>query len=133
MKNALLVLLSLVLFLGCAAPKPVVDPNAKPSWTLNPPMDGKIYGVGSSPIHVKGLNHQRALAISMAIDEIARQNGVVVNNTLERITMVNGAQASTASRDYSVQSVNGQTVKAHIVEMWQDPYSSRIYVLMVQQ
>lgn len=120
------ILLITILSTGC------LPFGGKPSWTLMPPSDGKVYGVGSSPIHFKGVNYQRALAVSMAIDEIARQNGVKVSNTIERVTSVSRGRATSASRNYSVQSVNGQTVNASIKDIWEDKKSHKIYVLMVQ-
>ncbi len=123
MRNLLLFLISLF-FVACGA-------SGTPEWTVMPPSDGKIYGVGSSPIHVKGLTFQRALAISRAIDEIARQKGVKVSNTLERVESVSSSgSVSSAAQSYSVQSVEGQTVNAKIKEVYRDPRSKKIFVLM---
>ena len=123
--------LFLLLFLASCGSTP--NPNQKPEWTLLPPDDGKVYGVGSSPIHVKGQSFQRALAISRAIDEIARQKGVKVSNTLERIERIQNSGASLNARNYSIQSVDGTTVKAKIKSVYQDPYSKRLYILMVEE
>lgn len=121
----LLASLITLFFVACGA-------SGTPSWTVMPPSDGKVYGVGSSPIHVKGLTFQRALAISRAIDEIARQKGVTVSNTLERVESVTSAgHASSAAQSYSVQSVDGQKVNAKIKEVYRDPRSNKIFVLMV--
>ncbi len=133
MKVLLLSLFALIFLAGCGS-STQPNPNAKPKWTIFPPNDGKVYGLGVAPIHVSGrLNMQRASAISQAIDEIARQKGVKVSNTLERIQKVVGGASSSAMRNYSIQSVDGQTVKAVIKDFWQDPYDKRIYILMMEQ
>lgn len=129
-------LLSFVLifsFSGCGAPKTAQTPTGKPKWTLMPPHDGKVYGVGESAIHVSGITYQRALAISRGIDEIARQKGVTVSNTFESVQQVAGGASSQAARNYSVQTVEGQTVKAVIKDVYEDPYTKRLYVLMMEQ
>ena len=122
----LLASLITLFFVACGA-------SGTPNWTVMPPTDGKVYGVGSSPIHVKGRTFQRALAISRAIDEIARQKGVTVSNTLERVESVTSSgHASSAAQSYSVQSVDGQKVNAKIKEVYRDPRSNKVFVLMVQ-
>ena len=111
--------------IGCGA-------AGAPDWTLMPPSDGKIYGVGSSPIHVKGQTFQRALAVSRAIDEIASQKKVKVTSTLERAESIAASgKVFSAAQKYSVQTVEGQDVSAQIKEIYQDPRSKRIFVLMI--
>jgi len=130
--HLLFITLSTIFFIGCAAAPQQVS-TGKPKWTLLPPNDGKVYGVGESAIHVSGKTFQRSLAISRGIDEIARQKGVKVSNTLERVTNVGNGGSSLNARNYSVQTVEGQTVKAVIHDVYEDPYTKRLYVLMREQ
>lgn len=129
LKSLFSALFILTLFAACGQP----NPNQKPEWTLLPPDDGHVYGVGICPIHVKGATFQRALAISRGIDEIARQKGVKVSNTLERVESIQKGASSLSARNYSIQSVEGTKVKAKIKSIYQDPYSKRLYVLMVEE
>ena len=107
--------------------------NVKPKWTMLPPDDGKVYGVGSSPEHIKGPNFQRALAMSMAIDEIARQNGVKVSNSLDRMQEVDSSgNVRSSARSVSLQTVDGKMINAVIKDMWENRHH-KLYVLMVQK
>lgn len=84
-------------------------------------------------MHVHGKNAQRSLAIKRAIDEIAQQLGVTVNNVALVGTVANKAGSSTSVESYSFQTVDGQVVKAVIRGTWEDPQTSELYVWMVAQ
>lgn len=129
--NVLIVSALALVSLGCGGQPPVAQ--GKPKWTLLPPNDGHVYGVGESAIHVSGKTFQRSLAISRGIDEIARQKGVKVSNSLERVQQVSNGGSSQSARNYSIQTVDGQVVKAVIHDVYEDPYNKRLYVLMKEQ
>ena len=101
--------------------------SSKPKWIYGVYNKNKICGVGISNIHVRGEAYQRATAISRAIDEIARQMNVKVNTSLEYFMSKNG---SSALQVYSFQTTNGQTVKAKIEDVYVEPKSKRLYILM---
>jgi len=111
-----------------------VDPSLKPTWIdypqNNPKVEGKYFGVGSARTHIRGKRQQRLLAISSAINEIAQQKGVKVDNSLERIKTISGARSKSASKMYSKQTVNGKLIDAQIVEIWKDPSNNELYILM---
>ena len=104
----------------------------KPVWIYNYNNDsGKTCGVGNCGPHIKGIAHQRALAISRAIDEIARQQGVTVKTELT--AYMNGSSSggtSSKMSTYSVQTSNGQTVDAEVKDSWIDERENGFYVLM---
>ena len=105
--------------------------TGKPEWYYKPGMDGKIGGVGISGRHIKGPNAQRELAVTRAIDDISRQMGVEVSNVTKVHTAGTRDSAQTQMDIYSIQTVNGQTVKARIREFWEDPDTNQLYVWMV--
>jgi len=111
--------------------------NSEPSWVLNPNKHKKaksrVVGLGYSKTHFGGLRKQRQLAIAAALDEIARQKGVKVSNTLQRMQVASGSSSASTSSMYSVQSVDGNSVTATVVESWTDPRTKDLYVLMVSE
>lgn len=107
--------------------------NTKPGWIQNSGVSGKVSGIGICGTHVNGPNAQRALAIKRAIDEIALQLGVKVNNVALIGTKASAAGASTTVESYSFQTVDGNVVKAVIRETWSDPQTDEIYIWMVTE
>jgi len=134
-------LICVVVFAACAvSPKQIAElsqakggDNIKPAWVWNPSMDGKIGGVGSCGMHVNGLTGQRELAIQRAIDEIARQMGVRVSNAKHMETTGTRDSAVTRVDSYSIQTVDGATVKAEVKEYWEDKRTGELHVWMVVQ
>ena len=104
----------------------------RPSWILNSGIPGKVAGIGICGTHVNGENAQRSLAIKRAIDEIALQLGVKVNN-VALVGTKSGAGASSSVESYSFQTVEGQVVKAVIKETWKDPKTAEIYIWMTTE
>ncbi len=106
-----------------------------PQWIYHyKPKKGEICGIGSAGVHMKGFPYQRATAIARAIDEIARQKGVTVNTQLEyfmRGSSSGGSQSSLSV--YSVQTTEGQTIRARIVETYYDREKEVFYVLMCEE
>lgn len=143
MKKILLTLLtifSIISISGCGGTKPIFpphDPHSKPFWVDNPQkhndVKDKTFGVGSAREHIKGVRHQRLLAISSAVNEVAQQKGVTVNSSLERMTTVSGNRANSSSQMYSKQTVDGKVVNAKIIEIWKDQVRNEIFVLMVSE
>ena len=121
-----------LLFIGCSA---AVQPSVRtaPKWIDIPPTDGKVYGVGTASYNYYGVNAQKQEAMAQAIDMIARQKGVKVENSLERIKRVDQGQVTRASSiGYSFQSVNGTTVNAKIQDVYHDKYKDVYHILMVE-
>ena len=129
MKKNLLVSIVISLFLiSCVS---VPRGGGKPSWVNSPSVSGKVAGIGICGTHVNGKNAQRNLSIKRAIDEIAAQLGVTVNNVSLVGTVGTSSGASTSVESYSLQSVDGKVVTAVIKGTWQDPKTSELYIWMV--
>lgn len=128
----ILLLLLPLMFISCGGQAPVVK-TGKPKWTLIPPNDGAIYGVGISPRHIRGVAAQRLYAISLAIDEIARQKNITVSNTFEKLEEASKSSSSKSMRSYSIQSVDGVSVSAKMVDAYDDTYNETIYILMKEE
>jgi hypothetical protein len=128
-RHTVAALTALWLLAGCGG-TPAAKTGA-PEWIYNPGMSGKLGGVGSAIMHVKGRAAQRELAISRALDEIARQMGVKVSNVLSTQASASEAGASSAMQSYSFQTTDGTTVKAQIKAIWHDSYRDELFVWMV--
>ena len=107
-----LLIVSVMLFTGCIKQQnntPVAKQKVEPAWLLDPYVDNdKIAAVGCARTHFKGIEAQKDLAISRAIDRIATQNQVTVNNmTLREKSSSNGRKGSSNSQSTSLQSVDG--------------------------
>lgn len=124
-----IVMCLMISFVSCVS----VSRNSRPGWIHNSGVSGKVSGIGICGTHVNGPNAQRALAIKRAIDEIALQLGVTVNNVALIGTKANAAGASTSVESYSFQTVDGNVVKAVIRETWMDPETDEIYIWMVTE
>jgi len=104
-----------MLFSGCIKQNnTTVTKNTKtePKWLLDPYTDDdKIAAVGCARKHFKGIEAQKDLAISWAIDRIATQNQVTVNNsTLREKSSSNGKKNNSTSSSTSLQSVDNVKV-----------------------
>jgi hypothetical protein len=132
MKKFFFTLFIPLLFLGCTPKTP--KSNTPPYWIDNPQdhpeITGKKHGVGYSEEHAKGKRDQRISAIAAAIEEIARQKGVVVNSVYESLKTSGGTHSSQL---HSVQTTNGETVEARIIRSWTNHYTKEIYILMVEE
>lgn len=136
-------LLTSVIIAGCLSgcipevPLAQVNPSSaissKPKWVFNPSLEGGIGGVGICAMHIKGPSFQREVAISRAMDEIARQMGVKVQTALQTSAKVTNQSASTTLETYSVQTTDGRTIKATLRELWLDPSSSELYAWMISK
>jgi hypothetical protein len=117
-------------------PSPSVSQSpspALPKWVYETSKNGKIGGVGISKSHFEGKTAQRSLAISRALDEIARQMGVEVVS-LQKISTVGTSQKATTSLEsYSFQTTDGKTVRARVETFWEDRAHDELYVWMVME
>ena len=110
--------------------KPTVD---MPKWIYDGSHDlGKICYVGSSLPHIKGLPYQRALAVTRAIEGIAKQKNVKVDVEVETIMKGTRNNASTKMMSYSVQTTKGQNVSAKITDIWLNPENKEMFVRMCE-
>lgn len=95
---------------GCNQQKAEVRATGiDPQWLLDPYIDGdKIAATGCASSHFKGVGAQKKLAISRAVDDIAKQKQVRVENiTLNKKSYQNGNKGSTSSQSSSLQEVSG--------------------------
>jgi hypothetical protein len=131
----LLLTLALMLVLSACSSSPApVTQDGPPKWTMLPPDDGHIYGVGTAPYNYHGMAAQKQDAMAQAIDMIARQKGVTVDNSLERIKRIdNGIQTQGSMIDYSFQTVEGTKVNAKIKDVYHDRYKDIFYILMIER
>ena len=136
-KNRYLIVIFLFILTGCSHNNIVVTPKndyQRPSWIyLSPSQNGKIGGIGVSGKHIDGFTGQRELAISRALDEIAKQLGTTVT-TMQNIN-TEGTKDNIKSEitSYSFQTTDGKVVKAIIKNIWYDNISDELYVWMLQE
>jgi len=126
------IVLLVFFIIGCAGNQQSVKNTNYPDWVFNAPSEGGICYVGSSLPHIRGIPYQRALAISRAIEGIARQKNVTVDVDVEHLMYGSSNSATSKLSVYSVQTTTGQTVKAKIKEVWRDPYKEELFVLMCE-
>lgn len=120
-------------FSACAqAPvkKQQTSQNAQmPEWVYQPTQDGINGAVGSAKTHFKGRAAQRSLAISRALDELAKQHGVNVHTASNSHQSSHGGMVGSQSDQYSFQTSDG-IVTAHIEKVWLDPKTNELFVWM---
>ncbi len=121
-------LVSLLLIFGCASKREL------PEWVYNyKSKKGQICGVGSSGVHMKGFPYQRATAVARAIDEIARQKNVSVSSSLESYMEGSSSGSASSLSVYSVQTTEGEVIRARIVESYYNRDTNEFYVLMCEE
>jgi len=130
MIRVVIMIAAMIWIAGCGSPEPKAAAGM-PEWVFNPGMSGKIGGVGSAVTHIRGRSAQREVAISRALDEIARQMGVKVSTILSTQASAGEGGASSSMQSYSFQTTDGKTVKARIKAMWHDGYRDELFVWMV--
>jgi len=108
-----------------------IDPN-KPKWASHYDGGNKTCGLGIARPHIRGIAYQRIVAISRAIDEIARQQGVSVDTELESLMIGNQNGTISSLSTYSVQTSTGNKVEAKIIDTYMDDRSDDFYVLMCE-
>jgi len=121
-------LLTLLLLSACnGRPAPVIEP----AWVYKPNIYAKTGAVGSSKPHYEGKTVQRRLAISRALDELAQQSGVEVGNIIMRRESSSAIYASSTTQIHSTQSSSGNTINAHIEEVWVHPKTKEMFVWLL--
>jgi len=120
-------------FMSCASARDARKRADVPDWVYHYDSKGRRCGVGFASPHIKGIAYQRALAISRAIDEIARQLSVKVDTKLETYMAGSKGSMSSGLSSFSVHTTTGQSVKAEIIEAWKDNYKDEFYVLMCME
>ena len=102
-------IVSVILLSGCIQKnnKITTKQNLQPKWLLNPYIDNdEIAAIGCSQIHFKGIEAQKDLAISRAIDRIATQNSVIVDNiTYRQKRNSNGNKENSSLESSSLHTV----------------------------
>jgi type IV pilus biogenesis protein CpaD/CtpE len=131
-KIAVIILMAALLG-ACAAPQVQAPAAEKPEWLWKPSENGKIGGVGIAKEHIRGVDEQRKLAVSRAIDSIAAQLGVTVKNITTIKAHADNSGSSTVQDSYSIHTVQGNTVRATIKEFWLDSSTGELYVWMVSE
>lgn len=104
-----------------------------PNWVYETSKNGKVGGVGISKPHYAGKTAQRTLAISRALDEIARQMGVKVVSSQKISTTGTSQNATTSLESYSFQTTDGKVVRATIQAFWEDKPNEELYVWMLTE
>lgn len=104
-----------------------------PNWVYETSKNGKTGGVGISKPHYSGKTAQRTLAISRALDEIARQMGVKVVSSQKISTIGTSQNATTSLESYSFQTTDGKVVHATIQAFWEDKPNEELYVWMLTE
>ena len=109
MLKLLSLIVSVILLSGCIPPDntTVTKQNTEPKWLLDPYIQNdKIAAVGCARTHFKGIEAQKDLAISRAIDRIATQNSVIVDNiTYRQKSNSNGNKINSSSASSSLHTV----------------------------
>ncbi len=113
-KNILSVgFVSILLFTGCVntfSNNKIVT-KQEPQWLIDPYVSNdKIAAVGCAKEHINGVEAQKKLAISRAIDQIAIQYKVTVENIAYRQKTMQGINSSSKSQSSSLQTVDSVSV-----------------------
>lgn len=105
-----------------------------PEWVTNPSKNGVIGGVGYCAAHINGYAGQKELASKRALEDIARQKGVLVNSIMlvSSKSSNNTKLPDTTSKNISSYQTQ-QNVKAYIKEIWVHPVSKEMYVYMIAE
>lgn len=113
-------IISIILFVGCNSQYNATIKNEKPKWLFDPYIDeDNIAAVGCSQIHFKGIEAQKNLAISRAIDRIATQNSVIVENvTMRQSITQNNQKGNSSSTSSSLHTVNNVKISTKIKDIY---------------
>ena len=131
MKIFLLISFIILAFNACSLSEPLAKQNTKPSWINNPNQKNFTGSVGIANIHHKGFVHQRKLAISRALDELALQKGVIVSLSMRKSEKVKNNKISTNVETQSSYETANTKLTAHIEDVWQDGASKALFVWLV--
>ena len=128
--------MSVILFSGCIKETntPIVK-KQEPKWLQNPYIDNdKIASIGCARIHFKGKEAQKNLAISRAIDKIAVQKSVTVNNLqLRRKSVDNGKAISSSAESTSLHSVDNVKVSTKTKAIYNNKLDGEICAWVISR
>ncbi len=115
LKKSLLVV-SVMLFTGCTMiNNTTVTKEVEPKWLIDPYYkNDKVAAVGCAKIHFKGEEAQKDLAISRAIDRIATQHKVTVDNVTLRRKSVSNMGNSSSANSSSLHTVDKLTISTKV-------------------
>jgi len=118
-KKSLLVV-SVMLFTGCAVNNnTTVTKEIEPKWLNNPYYkNDKIAAIGCAKIHFRGEEAQKDLAISRAIDRIATQHKVTVDNVTLRKRTISNMGKSSSSNSSSLHTVDKLTISTKVNDVF---------------
>lgn len=119
-----------LLFFACSYSKPQ-GPVIEPAWLYKPNINEKTGAIGSSKPHIEGKNVQRRIAISRALDELAQQSGVHVDNIIIRKEKSSALGGCFSTEVESQQSSTSGTINAHIEETWMDPRTKELHIWLI--
>ncbi len=124
-------------FSGCASKHSSSDYVSNiqiPEWVTNPSKNGIIGGVGYCAAHINGYAGQKELASKRALEDIARQKGVLVNSIMHVSSKFSNSTKlpDTTSKNISSYQTK-KNVKAYIKEIWVHPVSKEMYVYMIAE
>ena len=125
-----------MLLSGCIPSNDTTVPKqtAEPKWLLDPyTKNDEIASIGCAKKHFKGVEAQKDLAISRAIDRIATQNSVIVDNvTLRKKSSSNGRRGNSSSSSSSLQTVEKVKISTRTKALYTKP-DGEICVWVVQR
>lgn len=132
MKTVQLLLVVLFLsFTACSSASAPKDPNALPSWVLNPSFNGTRGAIGiAGRTYDQSISSQRKLAIKRALDELSLQAKVRVKLHMTKEEVVTNSSASMNTTENSTYTANA-SITAHIQDAWIDRSSNELYIWMV--
>lgn len=128
--------INLFLFSGCAITQAGNNTSAYtlPEWVTNPSKNGVIGGVGYCAAHIHGITGQKELATQRALEDIARQKGVLVNSVM---LVTSKSSNQTKLPDTTTENISSyqtkQNIKAYIKEVWVNPVTKEMYVYMIAE
>ncbi len=126
----------LLLYSGCAQKhsSSAVSKIQLPEWVTNPSKNGVIGGVGYCAAHINGYAGQKELASKRALEDIARQKGVLVNSILlvSSKSSNNIKMPDTTAKNISSYQTQ-QNIKAYIKEIWVNPVNKEMYIYMIAE
>jgi hypothetical protein len=136
MYKLIFMVVSVMLFNGCIPNNntTVSKQTHEPKWLQDPYIDNdKVAAVGCAQLHFKGVEAQKDLAISRAIDRIATQNSVIVDNvTVREKNSYNGNKGISKSSSSSLHTVDNVKVST-ITKAIFTKYDGEICAWVVQK
>ena len=123
--------LVLIVFLSSCAKQTVKSSN-KPSWLIDlGSYSNRFVATGCSGIHARGLDAQKKLATSRAVDKLAMQKGVVVNTVMDnKVKRNNGAIISSTYKSKSSHRTSNIKVKFNVLKSYFDEQNKDYCILI---